>query len=560
MPQIREYSAPEGLGLRPDQTGVTARANAARRVQGAYNEAAQSLEVLASSKRQIARTEDEKARMTLDMGRRIGSAVETVGDIGVKYLEHREISQNARTLAGLHQQATQRWNETARNADPNDPTVGPKFLESLETEFEKFSGAFLTEGGQRWGLSQVNRFREHMTTKVASDQATMAGQALAVNLDQTKNLLSSTVRNDPTAIDETLKLWESTVDSLVQTSPTLNATVASKVRGDLLNNGKGEIIKSGLIGLAAINPDAATKVIESGRYGEFLSGAEAKTIIANARQQVRAARVDENYQRSNAEKAAKAASDERESQYLKPLFSDDPLENAKVSTKAIVNDPVLSTSAKERLVRIVEREQKPEAPTRVSHAAATDLFARMRAPEGDPTRITDSKAIDDAYIAGKLTRADHTWLRTEFKESRTPDGERLSEAKREFFQAVGPMIDKSNPLMGKLDQSGKMNTYRLEWALNQKIAEYRKAGKNPYDLLDPAKPDFMGSPAALAPYMKPIAESIRDQAQRLRGGSNLTGPDREIISVDTQPAPPKVERARKPGESPAQYLKRMGYD
>ena len=49
-----------------------------------------------------------------------------------------------------------------------------------------------------------------------------------------------------------------------------------------------------------------------------------------------------------------------------------------------------------------------------------------------------------------------------------------------------------------------------------KIASYHKGNKNPYDLFDPSKPDYIGSPEALAPYQKSIPESIADYTARMR--------------------------------------------
>lgn len=561
MPQIREYQAPEGIGLRPNETGTTAVANSARRIQGAYNEAAQAMEVLASSKRRVASTLEDQGRMLTETGRRFGNTIETVGNIANKYIENREVSQGAKTISQMQEEATKAWNETARTADPNDPTVAPKFMQDLEQRLEKFNGAFLTEGGQRFAMREIASFRDHMTRKIAADQASMAGQALAVNLEKTRNHLASTVRSDPSAIDESIRMYESAVTELVRTSPALKAATAHRVQTELVHGGKAEIVKSGLIGLAAMNPDAATKLIESGKYAEYLSGSDAKAIVANARQQVRAERIDENYRRHNEDLARRKLSDATESEYLKVIHSDDPHEQTRISSKAIVNDDRLTNTAKEKLVRIFERETKPEAPARVSQQTATDLFARMRLPEGDAQRVADTGPIDQAYIDGKLTRADHTWLRNEFREARTADGEPLTRVRNEFLKGIKPLIDKSNPMLGRIDHDGPHNVYRFERAVSEKIAEYRKANKNPHDLFDPSKPDYMGRPEALQPFQKTLQESMSDAARRVRGrpSTNLTGPDREIISIDKRDAPLNPELMRKPGETPDEYLRRRKY-
>jgi hypothetical protein len=70
--------------------------------------------------------------------------------------------------------------------------------------------------------------------------------------------------------------------------------------------------------------------------------------------------------------------------------------------------------------------------------------------------------------------------------------------------------------MGTLDMSGGTLFFQLQQDLAAKISQYRKDGKNPYDLFDPSKPDYVGKPEALAPYQKSIPESVTDFAARMQ--------------------------------------------
>lgn len=518
MAGIEEYNAP-ALTLNPSERGITATVQAARRVQGAYNE--------------IAAAE-------IDTGRRIAGAVEAVGNVAVKYVEHREISQGAKEFAKMQANATAMWNEQAKNADPNDPTLAPKFLqETLEPALEKFGQGFLTEGGQKWMQTRIDSFRNHMTTKVQADQATMAGHALAVNLDQTKNALSSTVRNDPSSVMESIKTWDETVKALVSSSPSLNAVQASKVQTELLQHGKSEIVKSSLIGLAAQNPEAAMKAIESGQFAEFISGAEAKAIVANAKQQIRSERIDQTYQRQQEEVERKRVSDVAENEYLKALRSEDPQEVAGVSAKTIVNDDRLTNPTKEKLLGYLDRWTKPEAPARVSQQTSMQLFSRIHADADDHNRLKDTGPIDKAFIDGKLTRTDHNWLRNEFVAARNPEGQAIGIVQKNFLATIKPLIDKSNLLQGTIDAPGSEQYYRFQHYVAQQVANYRREGKDPFSLFDPSKPDYIAKPGALAPFQKPLSESVRDRAR---------------VTPQAAPAVPP----RMPGETEDQYLARIG--
>jgi hypothetical protein len=134
-------------------------------------------------------------------------------------------------------------------------------------------------------------------------------------------------------------------------------------------------------------------------------------------------------------------------------------------------------------------------------------------------------------------------LRKELADLRTPEGERLMKRKADFITGISAQIDKSNPLMGKIDASGKQQVYEFSYFVDQKIDEYKKAGKNPHDLFDPSKPDYMGAPQTLTGFQKTMQESMKDFADQMR---------RSSVPTEESNAP------RKPGESVADYLKRTG--
>jgi hypothetical protein len=209
----------------------------------------------------------------------------------------------------------------------------------------------------------------------------------------------------------------------------------------------------------------------------------------------------------------------------------------------------ISPESKMRMLSWVRRDGMPEPPSHISQAASTDLFRRMNLPDTDPQRISDLGPIREAYAPtdgskGKLTRADEEWLEKRFTESRTPEGERLTQVRQQFTHAVEPTIDKSNPLLGKIDQSGKLQAYAFQRFVDQKVDEYRKAGKSPYDLFDPGKADYLGKPETLRQFSVPISQSIKNIRENLGGQ----------VTPSSAPAVPQ----RQPGESVTDFLKRTG--
>lgn len=324
---------------------------------------------------------------------------------------------------------------------------------------------------------------------------------------------------------------------------------AAQIKGDLSLDAKKEIVKSAAIGAIGINPEAGLAKFSAPEYAKYISGSELQQLSQQAKAVMRAQRVDETYAKTLEKQAKLEASDAREGDYLTKLHSGDPEQQKKVSAKAIANDFMLTREARERMIGIVERETKPEAAAKVSNATTADLISRIRLPVGDPNRIDSLDPVYDALEKGRLNKSDLKFVREEFANMRTPEGQALGTRTNDFISSVKPILDKSNPLMGKIDQSGPQQVYNFTVDLQRKIAEYKKVGKDPYSLMDPRSPDYMGSPAALTPYQKPLQQSLQDTAAALRN-TNLTAPGTSITGVQVQDAPVATSVARPKSEKP----------
>jgi hypothetical protein len=234
----------------------------------------------------------------------------------------------------------------------------------------------------------------------------------------------------------------------------------------------------------------------------------------------------------------------RDQSFEDSVIKDRATDSPTITENAIKTAPNVSPESKMRMLNWVKREDMPEPIAKVSQSNAMDLFRRMSLDETDPAKISDLRPVRDAYIAGALTRADEEWLEKRFTESRTPEGDRLTQIRSQFSKAVEPSIDKSNPLMGNIDTSGKMQSYQFQRYVDQKIDEYRQTKKSPFDLFDPAKPDYLGRPEVLKPFQKSLTESVTDMTSRLTG----------------QPSPAAAAPIprRQPGETLDEFDKRTG--
>lgn len=554
MPNIRSYDAPQNLGLQPTETGIDAVVAGARRTGVFYSQKADALN---------------------QEGQEASSSLRDVGDVAVKHEDHQQISAGAPAGVQLASNLDAAWNKFANGgknadgsvtppADPNDPAARQKFLqEQVEPALEQFKEGFTTENSQKWAEQFTDNLRTHLATKTAADMSTMAGIALQQNVTKTINTLSSTVRNDPSSLDFALKTLDHTIGGIAGSSPMLDPVTSAKVAAEVNIDGKKAVVQSFLTGVAEKNPDQAQRIVESGQYGEYISGPEAKQIVgyarANARlnaSQGREARVMEEH--TNKLQFNSAANDLEMSTIPagpndRPTLPPDYWDKVRAIGKmpGAASDPGRFKSLVENGERITDRLSKPEPLGPISHDTTMDFMSRLSAT--DNTKITSPDEFVKAYADGKLNTADFNFLNKQWADLKTPEGEALGKTKAEFFKAVEPMIDKSS--LDPMDNTGKLRMYAFRMDAEKKIAAYRAAGKNPYDLLDPSNPAYLGNPAIIGQpqYQGSLQGNLPTMATR--PSVNLTGPDRDITGVSVTPAP--IPRREK-GESLDSWMKRTG--
>lgn len=420
MPNIREFDA-GALKLNPTETGVEAAAGTARRVGSFYSQQASAEDTLARETERLGGQTQQLGRETeqlgsevgsgmSDVGRRIGSSIGDAGAAAIQYLDAKQISQGSATWATLLQNTTQQWNDTVKNADPNDPTVASKFMASLNGQLEDFqSKGFYTEGGQKFAEAHVEALRQHMAEKTMADMSTMAGQAAVVNQQQTINSLSATVHGDPTSLDFSLAALKSSTEGILSASPNLTGVQAGAARSEILQKGAESIVKSAAIGYiektATMPPWASDP-----KYAPYINGAELQMFEKAAKTQ---AKVDalttkqtEVAQRQINERTAEAAANKALTETVKldpqtgrPIVSPDFFKRA----LDIAKMPDAPQGLARTLLDWGEHQQNLKAETVVSDPTVKQgLTDRLFDPTNPTTRVDLLKAV----VSGKLSNAD----------------------------------------------------------------------------------------------------------------------------------------------------------
>jgi hypothetical protein len=135
---------------------------------------------------------------------------------------------------------------------------------------------------------------------------------------------------------------------------------------------------------------------------EFLSPDARDTLIARARANEAARRLDAQRAPFILARQAQHASDAAEADIAKNLSGPDPT----VTATAIVNSDVLSPAAKERMLAFAARAANPDPPAAISAANTAALLDRIQRPATDPESIRDMAPIIAAYTAGDLGAGD----------------------------------------------------------------------------------------------------------------------------------------------------------
>lgn len=527
MPNIREFGAPAGIGLNPTETGIDAIASSARHIGAFYNAAAQA---------------------QTDTGRSIASGVQDVGNQVVQYEDHREISAGAAAAAQLQLNLNKQWNDVAKNADPNNPSVAAKFHEEVVAPaLEKFQSGFSTDNSQKFAEQKVEQLRTEMFHKTTADMSTMAGIAVRQNLATTATSMSNTAMLDPSSVPGLLDNLDHSVAAVVSSSPTMNAVDAARAGSEVTNQMRAAIVKAGAIGAIqkAGDPEAeADKWIK--QYPDIISGEEAKGLAGNARQQIRARNYDFEMVRRRSKEVATDASNEATGQYLVAIRSQDPRLQNDPTAQKVLNDPSLLKTDKANLLNLIDRQMKPETDARISQQTFVGLLRDMRSPDADPETVMQ-KAWDarltDPGKPGSMTEKDFNQLRAEVVARKTPEGAALERDRGMFFKQYAGALggDPANPYDPLL---GSPKLYRAEMDARRMESDLKRRGLDPHLVYDPSSEYFIGNPKRLMKYQGTMQDDLGTRAAAPAKSTNLTADGSVITGIQREetpivPAPPQ---------------------
>jgi hypothetical protein len=501
MPNIREESAPAGLGLNPSETGIESVAGEARRVGMFYN---------------------QTADLRGQEGGELNTTIRDVGQVVDADITHKQISAGAAEGAKFLAQKNDEWNEIAKNADPNDPSVQQKFLtENLEPALEQFKGGFSTEASQQWAEHFADQYRQHMFEKTSADMSALAGIAVRKNVATTVNSLSSAVASDPSSLDFALSSVDHSIGATVASSPNLSATQAAEVSAEVGLKAKESIVKSAVAGMITKNPNVDLDALQK-KYGQYIDGAEMKMFQRAAQTQAKAnALVDKQTQVAqrqldelNVHKDATKTLTDNVSfdpttgkPIVDPKFFSQALDIAKKNPNAPNAAATVQT-----MFNWGESQQGKGAKPEDDPVVKSDLMTRMFDADKPTTTLDLMKARADGKIS------DHTFQTYHGLVQELEQSPLKGPVWHDTIEAVKSELVLSNVGLPGKDITGEGNY--AKWAqtfIPQYLAKSR-AGTLPPNALDVKDPNSLIS-QTMSPFKRSVQQRAQDYRSTLSGGA-----------------------------------------
>ena len=459
-----------------------------------------------------------------------------------------EMAQAEGELALSLQKQAKEWTPDKGNISEGFQAHAQQRVESVAYDKDGNHLLETPEAFRHWQLKQA-KTREHFTLASMQAESQIQGQhAVNQHLQHV-----DTLANNVQAVPEMYGMMREQMETTVDNPNGFYAALPAVKREELKRGAVNALARAAVQGSIRLRPTQALADLQAGGSGTWhkddLTDADYNNLLNQAKTATHALGVDKDRAYTEAERQRRELARTTTTKLLTKLAAHDydptspPLTAQDIIDSGIGN---YDDNGMQSLIGIVHARSKETDghKIRTDSTVYRNLFNDIHRPDGDPKKITDPTILQDAFgKRGKLSFDDMNDLRRELFESKTPDGVKLSTDKKETLDLLKTQITKSNMLMGKIDQDGDLNMMRFTKYVDRQIQAYKAAKKDPHDLFDDSKPDFIGKPEVLKKFQTTMQESLAKFSNKMREEKNA------------RPAL-KPEELRKEGESYSEWKKR----
>jgi len=479
-----------------------------------------------------------------DFGGQVGEGISRLGEQGAGFADSLQRAQTQQEISDIGAEIATAQAELSveyqKQLTEGTLTVD-EFSQQVRERTEAIGEDISTPEAKNYLNKASATVNGHFLGQAAVGQAQLAGAKTKSNFAKGLNASTTTLLNDPSSFNTTLKLQQDSISNLVA-GGTLPAVKAEELRLETTN----DLAKSAIQGWINLDPIAAKKQLQGGEWDRYLgtqdvTGAQVKAqMLGQTEQAIRAKDIEDERLIKQQEKILKKQQQDTQNDFLVRM------DNKTLSTKDILAsnlDPV-GSGGKENFLEMLRRSSDDKMKT--NSAVLIDLYSRIHLPATDPKALTDENDLN-AYMGRGLTISDITSLRKEIQDKGTQAGDIESQLKKGVADIAKGKLTKSNPMTGFKDPIGDESYQRWLSTFLTKYNEGKKTGKTPQQMLTPGNPEYIGESSQ---FVRAPLDVMKDQVRSLqRPGAQPAGKP----PVNVAPTTP-----RKPGETPAQYLKRIG--
>lgn len=494
MPELKEYQQRIGGASELPLSQVT------RGAQGSdFSGAGQGMEVLGQSVQRAA--SDFTAAYRIDQDQKA----------------RREVTAAQVQLAQIQAQATKEMDDSVQNGTAGFEGWSDTFQQGWGTKLDELGSKFETTSGRRAFELGSAELRAKLLVGAGRANAQVAGAEAVQRYTEFVEAKRNQLIRNPGEFEQVL---QDTVGVLNDPNG-LFSRMPAEARVKLEQVTKREMAKSAVSGAIDMDPHRALASLQLGHYDDYLDADATRELMTNAKVAINGQDAEMERLRKEQERLRK-----EEIKHIQDGFIT-LLDKNELTAPMIVNsklDPV-GDGSKEHFLNVLraraKEAAKPENFEKDVKVFSDALFA-IRTGE-----IRSETQLEQIFLSSAESNRGIDWemlkdLRKEFNDRRTPQGETLSNAMEDFTKKFQHQIDKSNPLLGQIDQTGKTQFGNWQRFVLDKVNQYKAAGKDPYLLFREGSPEYLASPEILSVFQRTLQDSIKESADRIRQGAPVS--------------------------------------
>lgn len=364
----------------------------------------------------------------------------------------------------------------------------------MQDELAKVGEGFQTRRGQET-LAFYSANSELMYDEQAN-RITVARAAEEARADGTKfiSTAGAIIQSNPLYLKEA----EASADDLVATF----TKIPTWKRAELADTLKKSLNMTAAIAASRINPDAAKKDLQSGKWN--LTPEQRTTAIDKAETEIRARRAEDAYFDSQRQKALVEADGKARDKHFSAIIG------GTATRRAIMDDADLLPATREHMINVMEirakakiGEEKQSDPT-----VKRDLWLAIHAPDGDPKKIYNADSIFAAVKAGTLNTTDANQLNMLVAGQKDENNRTFGVRLQGRISTVAAAM-RSAPEYQAQPELAAAIQLELAAQVEKKATALRRENKDPSGLLDPESKDYYFKPGII----KQVADDVKRQKQ-----------------------------------------------